>query len=134
MLAFQTIYDVMMLSWVSVLFLATIYKCKSCLSKKGKLSDDFDDLDKKETYKPNLTKNIKSFSNFDNYQDLKNEELENDNIRYNSTPIQKRSNECFRCNQKLYSYFNQRDFYAFDKQVCETCWNNLKRNVVNNHL
>ena len=133
MLTFQTIYDVMMLSWVSVLFFATIYKCKSCLSK-DKVSDDFNNLDKKETYKPNLTKNMKSFSNFNSFQDIKKEESEDDELTSKNIPIQKRSTECFRCNQKLYSYFNKKDFYAYDKQVCESCWNNLKRNIINTPL
>ena len=132
MLVFESLYDVIMLSWFSVLFFATIYKCKSCFSDKGKQSDDFSNLDKKEEFTPKFVKSTKSYSNFTNIPDFKYNDIELEDDKH--IPIQKRSNECFRCNQKLYSYFNKKDFYAYDKQVCESCWNNLKRNIINTPL
>ena len=44
-------------------------------------------------------------------------------------PIQKISNECFRCSQKLYNYRNKVDYFAYDRQLCEVCWHKATRSI-----
>ena len=133
MLTFQYIYDVIMVSWFSVLFVTTIYKCKSYFYKKGKHSEEFDEMDYNKNINPTFTKKFKSYSNFNSFYDncSDKEDITTSNIQL---PVQKRSNECFRCNRKLNTFGNCRDFYAFDQQLCENCWNNLNYNIVNTPL
>tara|TARA_Y100000589_G_C26645747_1_gene423955 strand:- start:64 stop:423 length:360 start_codon:yes stop_codon:yes gene_type:complete len=45
-------------------------------------------------------------------------------------PIQ-RSFECFQCKRRLSGY-HKKDFFAFDREYCESCWNKIHYKIVNN--
>jgi len=49
-------------------------------------------------------------------------------------PIQKLNNECFRCNIKLYQCIYRRDFFAYDKQLCQRCWYIIEDNLTNKNV
>jgi hypothetical protein len=46
------------------------------------------------------------------------------------SPIQK-SHECFQCHIELQG-FNKQNYFAFDKEYCEICWNIINYNIINN--
>ena len=49
-------------------------------------------------------------------------------------PIQKLNNECFRCNTKLSQCIYRKDFFAFDKQICQKCWYTIENNLTNKNV
>ena len=85
----------------------------------------------RKEYASNLKKKTVSFSNIMQLDDC--EDI--DESTYNSIiPIQKRSNECFRCSQRLYNYRKKINYFAYDSELCETCWYKATRNINNNKI
>jgi len=56
-----------------------------------------------------------------------------DHVYDSAMPIQKVSNECFRCSQEVYSFENNVNYFAYDRELCGICWHKITRNI-NNHI
>ena len=102
------------LTAIKTIYLTCIrYKCK----KKVKVK--FEPKKKEIILKSNASvTNLKSNYFYD-------EELSDET----TIPIQ-RSFECFQCKKKLLGY-HKKDFFAFDREYCEFCWNKIHFKIIN---
>ena len=121
------IVDTIIVVTFLVTALKTIYH--NCI-KIGKEKKDDNIIEKKEDIisgKKIILKSNQSLANLKLFYNDKDDEESNTPIL---SPVQK-SYECFQCNKKLQGFY-KKDFFAFDKEYCEKCWNKIHFKIINN--
>ena len=109
-------------SVISIVFLITVLKTiySKCFADNEEKKDD--DIKEKKIQTNASLHNLNSYYHEDK---IKDEE-------YILTPI-KRSYECFQCYRKLYGTY-KKNYFAFDNEYCESCWNKVRSKVINNRF
>ena len=102
-----------------IVFMTIYFFCINSKIKKHKNNE----LNKK-SFK--LKKNNFSFTNLD-----QKSSFDEESVKPTVLPIQK-SFECFQCKKKLSGYY-KKDFFAYDREYCETCWNRIHFKIINNY-
>ena len=106
--------------FVSILFAAVQTIINNCIkNKKDKKEKDLND----DKVILNSTDSIKNLSSLYYSKDIESPIV-------TSKPIQK-SYECFNCHKKLIGFY-KKDYFAFDKEYCERCWNKINLKIINN--
>ena len=75
---------------------------------------------------------IKRKSKCESYNNLSILDTDVQPLVIRSSPIQK-SGRCYKCNVELFPSF-KKDFFAFDKEYCQYCWNRISFNLINKNV
>lgn len=115
---------------IIVTFLVTTVKTiyHNCIKSKKIKQDDNIIKSKKDntTEKTIILKGTQSLVNLKLfYKDTSYDEESNISL---SSPVQK-SYECFQCHKKLQGFY-KKDYFAFDKEYCESCWKKIHLKII----
>ena len=75
---------------------------------------------------------IKRKSKCESYNNLNILDTDTEPLVIRTSPIQK-SGRCNNCNIELFPSF-KKDFFAFDKEYCQYCWNRISFNLINKNV